>query len=263
METQEYISSGILELYVYGLLTEQENIDVNQMAKINIDVDKEIISIEKSIINLSTSFSPFLSVENFAKIKSKLEIKHAKIIELKAKKTSGFQYVGWAASAIFFLGAAYLYNNNTMSQNKVALLEADKQKLKQELIVTEKSLDNNKSDLAIIQDAKNAVITLSGQAVSPQSYARVYYNKDSQVVNVDVSGLPEPPEGMVYQVWSLKLKPTLTPTSIGLIANFDKESNKIFSVDNADGAEAFGITLEPAGGSISPTMEQLYALGKV
>jgi hypothetical protein len=27
-------------------------------------------------------------------------------------------------------------------------------------------------------------------------------------------------------------------------------------------AEAFGITLEPAGGSLSPTMEQLYTLGK-
>ena len=30
-----------------------------------------------------------------------------------------------------------------------------------------------------------------------------------------------------------------------------------------EGAEAFGITLEPAGGSVSPTLEQLYTLGKV
>ena len=77
------------------------------------------------------------------------------------------------------------------------------------------------------------------------------------------SGLPEPPEGMVYQVWSLKLKPALTPTSIGLLSDFTTENNKLFAVSNTGNAEAFGITLEPTGGSKSPTMEQLYTLGAV
>ena len=67
---------------------------------------------------------------------------------------------------------------------------------------------------------------------------------------------------VVYQVWALKLNP-LTPTSIGLLADFSKDNQKLFAVDKANGAEAFGITLEPAGGSVSPTMEQLYTLGKV
>ena len=40
-------------------------------------------------------------------------------------------------------------------------------------------------------------------------------------------------------------------------------SNKIFAVSKTGNAEAFGITLEPAGGSKSPTMEQLYTLGAV
>jgi anti-sigma-K factor RskA len=67
---------------------------------------------------------------------------------------------------------------------------------------------------------------------------------------------------MVYQVWALKLNP-LTPTSIGLLENFSSENQKLFAVDNANKAEAFGITLEPAGGSKTPTMERLYTLGKV
>jgi anti-sigma-K factor RskA len=63
-------------------------------------------------------------------------------------------------------------------------------------------------------------------------------------------------------VWALKLTP-LTPTSIGLLENFDANSQKMFAVNNIGEAEAFGITLEPAGGSLTPTMEQLYTLGKV
>ena len=52
-------------------------------------------------------------------------------------------------------------------------------------------------------------------------------------------------------------------SSIISSADFSEENNKIFAVSNTGDAEAFGITLEPAGGSQSPTMEQLYALGKV
>ena len=67
---------------------------------------------------------------------------------------------------------------------------------------------------------------------------------------------------MVYQVWSLKLSP-LTPTSLGTIDDFTTDANKIFEIENSNESEAFGITLEPAGGSATPTMEQLYTLGVV
>ena len=128
---------------------------------------------------------------------------------------------------------------------------------------TEIKNKQTKEVLDIIRDTKNTVITLGGQAVAPTSYAKVYWNKQTQVVYIDAAGLPEPPEGKVYQVWSLKLSPTLTPTSIGLLENFKTDSNRVFAVSKTGDAEAFGITLEPAGGSTSPTMEQLYTLGKV
>jgi anti-sigma-K factor RskA len=83
------------------------------------------------------------------------------------------------------------------------------------------------------------------------------------VVYVDASGLPKPPKGKVYQVWALKLAPVLTPTSIGLLKNFDANDQKLFEVSDTSYAEAFGITLEPEGGSKTPTMKQLYTLGKV
>ena len=39
---------------------------------------------------------------------------------------------------------------------------------------------------------------------------------------IDAQGLPEPSDGMVYQVWSLKLSP-LTHTSMSLLEDFNKE----------------------------------------
>lgn len=263
METKEYIASGILELYVYGLLDETQNLEIAELAKKHKEIEDEIMSIEKSILALSTSFSPFLSVENFAKIKSQLEIKHqSKVIELQPKSTQS-NYLGWAAAAVLLLGVGYLYNQQVSFKNEIVTLEKEKSKLNEVVLSTETKNKQTNEALTVIRDAKNTVVALAGQTVSPSSSAKVYWNKDTQLVYVDASGLPEPPKGMVYQVWSLKLKPTLTPTSIGLLDNFDDNNSRFFAVSNTSDAEAFGITLEPAGGSKSPTMEQLYTLGAV
>ncbi|CAN1513124.1 putative anti-sigmaE protein [Flavobacteriaceae bacterium] len=261
MDTKEYIASGILELYVYGLLSEVENIEVSTMAKNHPEINDEIIAIEKAIVALSSSFSPFHSVANFEKIKSKLELKHSDVIQMKPA-TNWSQYMGWAAAIVLMVGIGYQYNQQNQSNNQVVTIGNEKDKLTKELNTLEQKNKAVETSLAVIRDDKNTVVALSGQAVNPKSFAKVYWNKETKVVYVDAAGLPEPPKGMVYQVWALKLNP-LTPTSIGLLDNFDSNNQKIFAVEDAENAEAFGITLEPAGGSLSPTMEQLYTLGKV
>lgn len=55
----------------------------------------------------------------------------------------------------------------------------------------------------------------------------------------------------------------LTPTSIGLLDDFVTIENKVFVLQDIPESEGFGITLEPAGGSTTPTLEQLYTLGVI
>jgi len=260
MDTKEYIESGILELYVYGLLSEAENIEVSTMAKNHPEINDEIIAIEKGIVALSSSFSPFHSVANFEKIKTKLELKHSNVVQMKPRNWSN--YMGWAAAIVLLIGIGYQYQQLGQTNNKVVTIGNEKENLTKELNFLDQKNKAVETSLAVIRDQKNTVVALNGQAINPKSFAKVYWNKETKIVYVDAAGLPEPPKGMVYQVWALKLNP-LTPTSIGLLENFDTNNQKIFAVENADYAEAFGITLEPAGGSLSPTMDQLYTLGKV
>ncbi|URM35882.1 anti-sigma factor [Flavobacterium anhuiense] len=262
MEAQEYIESGILELYVYGLLSEKENLEIAELAKKNPEVDQEIISIEKAVIALSSSFSPFHSVENFEKIKARLELKHGKVVDMKPA-SNWSQYVGWAAAVLLLLGLGYQTLELTKTKEAISTVGNEKNKIEREYAFLNQQNKQTEKNLSIVRDIKNTGVTLGGQAVSPKSYAKVYWNKETKTTYIDAAGLPTPPKGMVYQVWSLKLSPVLTPTSIGLLDNFERNSQKIFAVSQTDSAEAFGITLEPAGGSLTPTMEQLYTLGKV
>ncbi len=262
MENKEYIESGILELYVYGLLNESENDEVTAMAFKHNEIKEEIISIEKAIINLSSSFSPFISNSQFEKIKSLLVLKHSKVIEMKPR-SNWTTYMGWAASIALLVGIGYQYSKLNETNNQVVTVEKEKSKLQETVVGLELRNKETQTVLAIVRDETNTVVTLGGQAVAPTAKAKIYWNKQTQVVYVDASGLPEPPEGKEYQIWSLKLAPQLTPTSIGMLTNFKNNNSKMFAVDKTSGAEAFGITLEPTGGSKSPTMEQLYTLGKV
>lgn len=261
METKEYIESGILELYVYGSLTESESEEVAAMAKKYPEINDEILAIEKSVVALSSSFSPFQSAENYAKIKEKLGLNEAEVIALEPKK-NWTAIIGWAAAILLLVGIGFQYNQLEETNNQVVNATTEKTKVEKELNALALKKAAVETTLAVVKDEKNTVVVLGGQTVAPESSAKVYWNKETQKVYVDASGLPDPPKGMVYQVWALKLNP-LTPTSIGLLDNFKDNNQRFFAVNATGDAQAFGITLEPAGGSLSPTMEQLYTLGKV
>lgn len=262
MEDKQYIESGILELYVYGLLTEKENLEIAELARKNPEIESEIISIEKAVSALSSSFSPFHSAANFEKIKARLELKHTKVVDIKPASNLP-QYFGWAAAVLLLLGFGYQTLELAKSKQAVSEAGGKKNKIEREYAILDQQNKQTEKNLSIVRDIKNTSVTLGGQSVSPASFAKVYWNTETKTTYIDAAGLPNPPKGMVYQVWSLKLSPVLTPTSIGLLDNFEENSQKIFAVSQTDSAEAFGITLEPAGGSLTPTMEQLYTLGKV
>lgn len=267
MNAQEYIESGVLELYVFGVLNETETKEISTLEKSEMTIKNEIIAIEKSILNLSSSFAPNVSPAVFDKIKTKLELKHnvasenKEVIQLQPKNNFK-SYLGWAASLLFLLSAGYFYDQSNKNKTAIVAIEKSTSRVQKSLLALELKNKSNEIALNVIRDKNKKIIVLAGQTISPTSYAKVYCDPKTKEVFVDASGLPEPPDGMVYQLWSLKMNP-LTPTSLGLLADYKNNSSKMFTITTAgaDGAEGFGITLEPAGGSKTPTMEQLYALG--
>ena len=261
MNSKEYIESGILELYVYGKLTDEEMAEVSQMATQHPEVKDEITAIERAVINLSYGIAPHLSAANFDKIRNQL-LEKQKVVQIQTK-TPWTQYMGWAAAAVFVLGMGIQFYKLNESNSIIDNLAVERTKLQESVVDLE--LKNKESDevLAVLRDNGSVSVALAGQQVNPNAYAKAYYNKTTKAVYIDASGLPEPPKGMVYQVWALQLEPILTPTSIGLLDTYVSSKTKVIKVDNAEAPQAFGITLEPAGGSAGPTMEQLYTLGKV
>ncbi|MFB9054076.1 anti-sigma factor domain-containing protein [Formosa undariae] len=266
MDINNYINSGILELYVAGALSDEENKEVYAMMQKHPEVLNEVLQIEAAILKLTEATAPKNAVLDFSPIAEKISKSNteSKVINMKAERlrTSWLSVTGWAAAVILGVGLFWSIQENSELQSKISLSETDKDFLEQQIEIADSDLKEAKSLISILRDRNMLAIPLGGQAVYPEAYAKVYWDKESNSMYLDAQGLPEPPEGKVYQVWSLTLNP-LTPTSLGTLDDFVTDNNKIFTIENANASEAFGITLEPAGGSDSPTLEQLYALGTV
>ncbi|SFB09131.1 Cupin domain-containing protein [Flavobacterium swingsii] len=70
---QNYINSGILELYVLGMTTDEENIEITKFAEENIEIKEEIDSISKALQITSEAFAPEISPASKAMIMATID----------------------------------------------------------------------------------------------------------------------------------------------------------------------------------------------
>lgn len=261
MDIQEYIRSGILELYVYGALTEEESAEVSRILKEYPEVEAEVEQIEAALLELSSAVAPGNPEFLINSIKTKLS--NREVRTLPERKSSNLPaYIGWAASILLLVGLFLMFNKNRELRESLQALQADKARMETQIAEARNDTEKAEELLSVIRDRNIIRVPLEGQDVAPDAYATAYYNEENNTTYIDAKDLPTPPRGMVYQVWSLTLQP-LTPSSIGLLEDFEEDDNRVFELQNPNASEAFGITLEPEGGSATPTMEQLYTLGVI
>ncbi|WP_445736540.1 anti-sigma factor [Mariniflexile sp.] len=264
MDIKAYIESGILELYVAGTLSEKENKEVYALMQQHPEILKEVMDIEAAIVKLTAAVSKKTNENTFESIKQYLGFndREKKVISMAKPRYDWITYSGWAASIILAAGLLWTVSQNNQLKSDIQTAEIQQSLLETQIANSKNSLEEAHTLITVLRDDSITQVPLAGQGNFANTFAKVYWDKNSERIFLDAQGLPEPPEGKVYQVWSLTLNP-LTPTSLGTIDNFATDTNKIFEIKNANQSEAFGITLEPTGGSASPTMEQLYTLGVV
>jgi len=262
MTKDEIIESGILELFVTGSLPQKEVLEVAGYLKKYPDLIKEVQIIEKGFIELAENVSPEIKESTSTNIRER--ISNVRSIHSGQQKTINWTaYTGWAAAVLCMLGIFWMLKETNELKENLRVTNTKNVILKEQVLTSEVKLAESTEILNAIRSDDYTPVRLPGNpAVSAEAFAKVFYNETEQVAYIDASGLPEPPKGKVYQVWSLIMEP-LTPTDAGLLAAFDISENKIFKIEGLPNTEGFGITLEPEGGSNTPNLNQLYVLGTV
>jgi anti-sigma-K factor RskA len=252
MNTQEYISSGIIESYVLGLASEEER---REFEKICVQYPE--------VLAARTAFE--LALEKQARenalvppadLKDKIagEIFAAgKIIPMRSapvKKISWLKYVA-AASVILLAGSLY-FNITLYNKNKNLQGDFDK---------TVAKLNDMEKDIQVLQQNPHVkMASMKGQEISPASYATVYWDTASQDVYLMINNLPKPPSDKQYQLWAFL---DGKPIDMGLIEITEKPL-QLYRLKKAQASQAFAITLEKKDRTdISKPGGDVYVMGKL
>ncbi|WP_194776077.1 anti-sigma factor [Pararhodonellum marinum] len=270
MDIQAYISSGKLELFVLGELSEREREEVLEMAKKHPQVKKELEEIETAMFAFDNQSGPKPSSAVKAKIFETLdnEVFEEKIDKKKNTTTPVVPLQPWktyaaAASIVALIAsvlAIYFASRYYQVDSRLTALIQDQAVMAEEVDQYKVRFQEADAQLETLLAGDFDRIPMTGEGFEIQQDARVdvFWDKNKQEVWISVNNLSSIDEDKDYQLWAIGED---GPLGIGLVSAGEKLS--LQQMKAVSDAGAFAITIEPKGGSESPTLENLVVIGEV
>ncbi len=272
LNIKEYISSGIIETYALGLTSAEESRELELLAAEHSEVrdaleacqnELEAFALKEAVTPPATlknkiwneiqeqdTASKTDNVQETQNVNSGTSSKIA-LEPAWQNRNSWIKYLA-AASIIGLLvsiGLNIFYKNKAEKYTaKLTQIES-----KQDSLVAQNNL------LKVISGPDIIKITLAGVPGHADNKATVYWNGNTKEVYLALNNLPTPPSDKQYQLWAIV---DGKPVNAGLYEDNGKMP-KIQKVKVIEKAQMFAITLEPKGGSVSPTLTQMYVAGKI
>ena len=265
MNVEAYISSGILEAYALGELSDQERKEVEKNLMQYAELRKELTQIEEAQEKLlmKAAIQPRASAKAnlFAAIDAQKPA--AKVVELHQENTgTSFWKFAAAASVTVALITSYLaydyWNKWKSTESNLTEVIAQNQRMAQDYNNVNQRLDQIESDLNIINNPAFSKVVMKGTPNAPNSVASVYWNESTKEAYLSVQNLKQLAQENQYQLWAII---DGKPVDAGV---FDANFPGLLKMKNIQtGAAAFAVTVEPRGGKTSPTLETMQVVGNV
>jgi anti-sigma-K factor RskA len=264
VDTATYIQSGAIESYVLGLATPTEMQELETLAAQYPEIKLAINKFEADLENFGIANATEPPVALRAKVLQQLQQetdnnKQAKIVSITAAPKS----VKWlrgavAASIILLLGSAivnfYLYSQYKKYSGQYTELLA-----KQNTLLAK--TDALQASYNMLKDTSMMQVQLA--AASPAragSLATVLWDTKTKEVYLMVNSLPKHSDDKQYQLWAMVDGKLIDAGMLDMTtANGGLLHMKSMNAD----VKAFGITLEKKGGVQTPTLDELYVIGKI
>lgn len=271
LNIQEYINSGVLELYISGTLPEKEAREVASLAEKHPEIQEAISRVEQTMMQYFEAYAgeePSVTIlEGALAMMDEQEEDETPVVpfspppdasERSDSSSNGWKWLAIAAvlALLFSIGFNLLiYNRWQNLENRFTSLLAERNQLAEDNQTMQTRMEDDQRLLAHLSSFSSKSIDLNGVPLSPESKASVVWNPETQEVLLAAHALPKPEEGFQYQLWAIV---DGVPVDAGVFAYNDP--NQFLKLVSGQPA-AFAITLEKEGGSPTPTLEKMYVYG--
>lgn len=270
MDIKEYISSGRLEEYILGSLSEQEMQEVECMVSIYPELKEELegmqVAFEKYLHQYAVNPPSNLKEKIYQQVKKEPEISLSEVSESefiggKQKKLNVARILSVAASIVLLLSLIFIYrlaNQNNRLEANLDDLEIRFERLTETYQETVEENEKLAFKARVLSDPAYKVIPMEGVEDYASSMAYVYWDTNTKDVYVGIDQLPLPPEDKQYQLWAIVDGKAV---DAGVFEVSD-DTTGLQKMKNIQRAEAFVVTLEKRGGV--PVAEgDIYVMGNV
>lgn len=261
MDIKKYIESGILENYVLGLTSEQENREVQDYAAQYPEIKEELEKIERSLELYAEVRKIKAPVGLEAKILEKIDDSGSALSKdtPAARGKNGTSIL----LGILFLAAAvaafWFYKNSRNLKKSNDDLQMQMDSLRIACVQSGEELHRLKNKLEIFRAKDNEKVILKGTQKAPLAIATIHWNKATRKSYLDIINLPAPPPDKQYQLWAIV---DGVPMDMGVF-EIQTDSTVLQEVPFIENASAFAVTLEQKGGSPTPTLEEMVVIGNI
>lgn len=266
MNSRDIISSGLLESYVLGNCTVEENLLVQELCAKHPEVLAEVESIESSLMLYSSAKAPEISDGVKSRLMLQLNNKSTPATPIKEESgATSFKWYGYAAAAAIVLLVAssvinlLLYSKVQKLNSDLIVMQQEKNYYVDQLNVQNVNLSARNNEIALLSDPATKMVQLKSTDTTSDSKAVIYWNNTSRQTYLSLAQLPAPPQGKQYQLWAIVDGKPVDAGVFDIAANVSV-LQKMKEIGNA---QAFAVTVETAGGSPTPTLTTLCLLGNV
>lgn len=241
-----FLDSDLLEKYLLGTTTEEENLQVERYIAMHPEVRKTYDELQDNL----EAFAKMHALKTPEGLKAKI------LARIKSENVGRKRFFRYAVAASFatllFAGASYFFydqnqslqEENEMVTNQIELLKED---MKQ-------GLEDMRNQFIVLNNPKTKKYNVQGNKKAKELKAVAYVNPVKKLSYINVSKLPNLPENQCYQMWA---EVNGKMINLGVIQEAGDKEN-LMALPYSD--EAIGyITIEPKGGNETPTVENIVA----
>jgi hypothetical protein len=275
-DIKAYIETGILELYVLGDITPDEKLQVEVMALKHPAVKAELDAIELSM----ELYAKENAVEPSENLRGRIlgsiltnlgddrnftaaprheesdSYEEDNIVALSKPSGNNFYKYAFAASLALLIASTIalvsVYSRLQQSNGQLIALQLQNQHFTNRVNLMDK-------ELSVFRDPSFKLLKLQGTK-NPDMAVTVAFSAAKKKVMIDMRNmkLPHNDKDHQYQLWALVGG---KPVDLGVF-DATADSTHMKEMKSIALADAFAVTLEPKGGSVNPTMDQMMVLGK-
>ncbi len=259
MNIKEYISSGILESYALGELTEAERVEVERNLVQYPELRQELALIEETM----ESFFMKAGKAPRAIVKKKVIEAATPVRKLEGSTVRMWQYAAAASIIVAFASSFMAYNFwNNWKETEVSLMElrALNEQVARDYNQVNQRLNDIETQMLVVNNPAFQRVIMKGTANAPEALASVYWNQSTQEVFLSVQNLKALAKDQQYQLWAIV---DGKPVDMGVFESPEEATAiaGLLKMKTAGKAAAFAITIEPRGGKSSPSLETMQVLG--